>query len=586
MKTRNNFSLVIALTALLFAGCNKDNGDIDNNGAGKEEVKFNVGMADAVAEITSLRAAGDHFPDYMQGTSVKFSVTDNSGSNYFTGEKLNDAIIGGVTSGTIDRNDITFTTPYYWDDLGGKNASIKVAGIINPTTATITGNGKVTGFELSNTIADCDLLVANPTSFTYPTYPKPNTDPIHLEFEHVLSKITIKVLEGTGVDAAAEWKEVTLSYTGHTKADYNYAASTPEFESFSTSKKVDIANTGTVTAPVFNFLAFPMDTTANHILATIKVKRNNGSGGADYYNEYNIDLGAAFAGFDAGNHYTYNVTIHESGIHVTGSIVDWNIVTGVDRTSSLVEPDDIVIAEDTNTKLSTNKSILYLYLKDVDNAAHTTNYTYKGMVGANQNWTVNGTELYWDDMHLPISADALLNLDPSVTGNPSGENIFVSSKGAQGLATSITLPPFTRPLAKITLNITTTTGADAVNLDEITEVFFEDLGGFSVNTTTGAVAQNFTDIKFENSSTADKKRTTYTIYVYPQSPVTKLCEVTIQENATVENTYNVPITSINFEAGKHYTYNVEIKKSAVHVTGSLVDWANGGDSNIDTDLGK
>ncbi|MDL2231937.1 fimbrillin family protein, partial [Porphyromonadaceae bacterium OttesenSCG-928-L07] len=299
--------------------------------------------------------------------------------------------------------------------------------------------------------------------------------------------------------------------------------------------------------------------------------------------------------FAAGSHYVYKVTINNSDITVTGKMVDWDEVTPVEVSKKLITVADVNIEDVQNVSITNGSKLIVSLTENGESTPISTDmvFTYNS---TDQKWVVTpNTELYWDDLKLPLAkAEALLKInntnnaeDLFYASKTEGLTINTSSSTAQSISFGET---FVRPLAKMTFKIisdyTQVTGATAQ--DQITLSKLDNSGASvvipdsKIHVVNGTKVTESTGSSLVNAVKSSESTATeyiYTAYIMPKTNSTTLCEITIPESGFA-NVYTPRLsTAINFVAGKHYTYTINITKSGISFTGKLVDWdpVNGGD---------
>jgi len=458
----------------------------------------------------------------------------------------------------------------YWDDLGGINANLKLIGIY--PYKDLQDNYKYSGNNIEWTVTKdinaSDLLLANPNPYLYDKINAAN-----LLFEHVLTKVSINLFEGKGFDIDEdEDKKLDLS-----KAIVTFTVPTEGNCDVTTGVAIGTNKTTGKLIPdkvgdSFTILTFPFSVGSEETykLAVITI------GG----NTYNVNV----KGLDLqkGVHNIFNVTIDKSDVTFTASIIDWDKTPEpIDESAKLVEVGDFTIDDD---KVEVNAgTIINLAITDKNSIVHKRTFTYNGT-----GWELLNEQkpLYWDDMAYPFtSVEALMILGGNINKD-IGDNIFSASIKDVPLGEAIDLGEFKHPLVKLTITVTTTIPSEIVtnnvNLAGITEVKINQSTLFEVDGAT-IYEDNSTSLTAVNDG---KGTYTYVAFMMPKK-LTKLCDITIDEDEDSKNINKYPVTfetETPFEAGKHYEYTVTITKTNVELTGSLVDWIPGGGGDIGTGL--
>ncbi|MDL2212500.1 fimbrillin family protein [Bacteroides sp. OttesenSCG-928-E20] len=567
----------VLLLLLLFYNCG------ENEIAGveeeeREEVIFSSMMNVTETQEPTTRGA---FP---ANTSIKLVARDNTTSSFFAQKTVTaetDAESNGI-------NKLTLDPKLYWDDLGGKSADLKFIGIY-PAAATL-NNDLITWDATSNQSAGVDtydLMTALKLKYKYTD----RATAAHLPFEHALTKVTITLKENQYFDVA-ELNGATVQFNVKNKGDFDVLKQ--EFVSASlkgtsitplkTNYMVDKSGVSTQEGYSFTILTMPFKVGDN--LATVTL---NG-------NEYYIHAQNKTK-LEAGVHTHYIVTISKVDISAKASIVDWTTPAGIPVVARIVGLEDFNV-DGTNDIKITEGSKVTMLITDSNSDVHESVYEYQKIDGAYQ-W-VSTTHVYWDDITDPVTkVKALLKLG----GTDTGEAYLVGEKtGSYPTQSNIDLGNtfFSHPLSKISIKIETTSGADKVNLEGITNVFIPGCGTFKVSNDKVSIEKYGSDdqIITGSSNGTGGTSTEYNCipaFIWPQTLTDVLCKVSIQEDANNLNEYtvylpvgtDVPDTGQKqktFVANTHYKYTITIKKSDIAVTCGITDWVDGGSDTIGSDL--
>lgn len=576
-------------------------------------------------------------------------VKDNTASP-FTDKTF--AGTAGVFDGTT--NPITVDPILYWDDVKGRAANLMFLGIRKNygtgdlTNKTVTDNkiGWTIAADQSGGLDTYDLITAKTSPYTFNDRFKEDgttPNPVKLDFEHRLTKVTVVIVPGseTGAYKVEETPGATNDLCNATVkfklpvdgAKYDLVEKklfygTPDYtdeapvatnisEDVVTSQSaynVEESGVDVLKGYSFTVLAYPYTIAAGASLAKITIDGN----------VYDVVISSTDdTPLAQGKHNTYIVTVRKSGISIVAGLTDWDSLNGVDLNTRLVTPGDITITGTTGSPLSNGAEMTMRVTGTSDPTDHIGKFTYdadESGTPKKPKWdVVSGTEVYWDDVVRPVTkVEAFLNTNPAVTGNAAGEYYFTGvqefNSPAQDVAPSIALgtgqdPFFKRPLCKIDIIVKTSAARepDRVNIegvvtdsatdDGIQSITILGCGDFGVTddvkvTRVGTGNLVFTGGKYNDDNHAEAAlKDTYTcdpFYILPyESSITKIAEVVIREKDGdgYVNTYPVNLpTATTLEAGKHYTYTVTIKKTGVSITGTLTDWVPVIHNDIETGL--
>lgn len=549
------FTAAAAMLAL--AACNNEREPIADE---REELQLSGEIHNAEVQNANLTRG-----TFTAGNKFTLYVENNSSTGYFTGLKKSTATILGESGG---KNSVQLEPKLYWDDLGGKNADLNLYGVY-PHTAPVTGSSTI-NWTIN---ADGDVSDLMRAYLPY-DYAQKGT-PAHMQFEHVLSKITIIVKPGNGY-TQAELDQATVKYTIHKTGTYDFVSNLAS----GTSGDIELKYNNTTNVAKddyreYTIFSYPFGTTDNYTLATISITKNNADSSTSVLT-YNVILDGVE--MKPGEHYEYAVTVSKTDVTVEASVVNW-VTESDDLSTQFIIPTDIDIEDADGIEVSAG-SQLYLYVNDGVNTGKTT-YEYDG-----DSWSLYGgaKHLYWDDFKKEINITALLVLDGDGT---TGENILTASGSANGFMKTIDLVQFKRPFAKITIEVKTSDGEDKVNIiDGLDYIEFIGSREYAINyagnlAVTGPDTNDLVNVPFGTDATS------VTAYILPYSVPNggTLCKVGINETVDILNEYNVKFDGeTSWVAGTHYTYEVTITKTVITVTAEVIGWTSGTGGNIDSQL--
>lgn len=571
----------LLISAFIFASClascdNKNEVEIP------EELKEELQLSTEVgtAELTGVETKAD--PTGFYDKKFTLVVQDNRSSNKFALVSTN-AETTTTTNGENKAKVTLSPDPLYWDDLGGKLGDLNLAGVyprgVSLTSGELEWSAKS---DQSGGIEGSDLMLAHVASYKYQD--KSIITPANLIFYHALTKITLNLGGNFYSPAQLNTAQVTINnvYLGEkvsltpTSGSYTY---TKEASATSvTPMKEEIKPNETVTGYSFTAIVYPFSAAGESQIATIVIEGNT----------YNVKLPATpeSKSFNAGANNVFNVLINKTEVSVTASVVEWNDEDNTDITSKLLfNVKDIKITDNETTPsedIITNGSLLHLWIKSDGKDAERTTYIATVSDGS-VSWRLyeENEHIYWDDLakdatdgYQVNSIKAMLVLGGATT---NGDAIYMSQNQTLGknIIDQFDLGDFTHPLAKVTIEVETSTGDDAIDLDDIQTVKFPS--GWKVfniqNNASGlGIVETGADLTGIDQDIEDKA--VYVAFVCPtKSDVSTLCTVNVDVDGTNSNDYNVTLSPAqSLTAGKHYKYTVVITKTNISFTGQVVDW--------------
>lgn len=322
--------------------------------------------------------------------------------------------------------------------------------------------------------------------------------------------------------------------------------------------------------------------------------------------------------------YEFKIILKKTGISVEAAVEKWVDVTAAEEEAKIRFTADIVNSVITNpassarADLTTTGSSFSLY-----SATATSAFTDAFVASPSSTYTYDGTEfvaspkLYWQNLvdnryfrTLAKTTAASTDAAPATTAittnslQMSGDDVLWGTTAAHtGKEEDNTEHTFTEgqlitprtgtvPLmfyhagCQVTLNLTTTTGDDAVNIVDAKVKFSGVKTEGTVNLSTGVVtASNAYDFTHNSNSTGGVLDHEYmipqtlgndvilTITVKDKNSNTEYgTEYTVQLNKCKVDGTSTAIGA--WESGKHYIYTLTLKKAALDVTASVAAWKN------------
>lgn len=536
--------------SLFLLNCS-NNKEIDGPEMLGEEVKLCAETHNIEIETSQTRAP---IIKAFDNKSFQLIVRDASSGSYFT--EKNSIASSQTAAGGEDESPVIIDPKLYWDDLGGVNAKLELFGVYpkKKLTDDYGYSGDNINWSVTTDINTSDLMLAYKDEYAYS-----KTVAANLLFEHVLTKVSINLLKGDGFDGDnLDNAIVTFNVPTTGTCNIKTKAATGTNKTTLEPTKSD----GSYTILTF---PFKVETPGNsYELAVITIGDNTYK-----VSVKDLDL-------QKGIHNIFNVTINKSEVTLTATLKDWDEKAST-ASAKLVTIGEFTITDATDAKV-TDGTTIAISITDKNSEVHERTFTYN-----DKSWTPD-TPLYWDDMAYPFtSVDALMILGGD-TNKTNGDYIFTASASNVALGEAIDLGEFKHPLVKLTITVTTATGSEVtnnVNLGGITKVEINNSFLFEVSGATIAEGSTALEAVADGDSSTDY---TYVTFMMPKK-LTKLCDITIDEDSKNTNVYPVTLkTETSFEAGNHYKYTVEITKTKVEFTGSLVDWTIVENDDIETGL--
>lgn len=325
-------------------------------------------------------------------------------------------------------------------------------------------------------------------------------------------------------------------------------------------------------------------------------------------NNYDIPLTAAILAADKwsaqltdgkikpGVHYQLTVKVNKQKIDIIARITDWTIVKG-DGTGEINFNADVTSSGLTNA--ITGGSIDIFHAGNIDALVKTTTATYTG-----DKW-VNNPEIYWENGTQSYYFRALTEYDgttyKSVNGSQAatrGHDLLWGTTAAHlTYAEGEAINPrtgdvpltFRHVLSKLTVNLTTTEDASAVNLTgaKITINDLYDRG--TVNMKDGTVELN-------TSSKSDISEAVAPISGRIVMPQTLTDDIRLRVTLADGTTYSLRLNNcvvagspnpiVEWKQGTHYEYTIRLTKESIQVIALVKNWdevTGSGDATLDWD---
>ena len=330
-----------------------------------------------------------------------------------------------------------------------------------------------------------------------------------------------------------------------------------------------------------------------------------------------------------GYNYIFQVTVNKTDIKVTATISDWETVTAAEETPKIVVSADVGKQDDKTKTLDkfrfyrnedgALKTGKYIALADAENPQasdiadgstiwnfynvdgstptplywpnHTTHYFFRGVYPYNTAVTDGGGTTYIQAENGTFGTSTYYNLmigapeiaSGTMCDNPDHTPVDMSTKGICARTGKINLN-FRYMMAQVEVKLTTTTGDDKVILDKNTTVeLVNTIKSRRIYLGTRSIGLGYESLTRETyrmtQQTADVK--VFHDAIVPQSlPDEVQLKITVKDG-TKSDVYYAVVNKIKvsgdnitkwWEAGKHYVYTLNIKKTGISVTATITDW--------------
>lgn len=660
MTMTKHLPYLLLLTAVLMACTDKAEWETPYlNGETKTPVQVSALLdrsAPAVRATGKEFAEGDTLWAYLRhvmwdgGTEARTLVTvqhspmsvrfiKGTGSNeVYTGEDITpigtNAALGLDDSNTMQTSDLTATPTLFWDDFsagsqgegthiattdhylqsyygycynGGKHC----ASLIDEANGTLewsipADQGAAAAFAHSDLLWSAEQ---RPVPYNHGTSANDNHGKLILPYTHAMSMVTVNVTaaaaDGFGSNAldATTIELQKMNRKGKTIAPTMTIASPTSGYDVGPVKMYKNVST-------FKAIVVPQTLlTEGDVLLKITGVENN-----DYEVKITSELldnsswgqGLVDSKMQSGYNYVLNVSVSKAGVSVSATLKDWTVVEASGTGIIQFNP-DITAKGSIDEQLRAEGLDIYKSRTQLFEEKSTT------LEWADPDWTYT-PRIYWDGQ---ADASYFRALSPaaSTTAMQQGKDVLwgyacdnEADKAKVGTDDEVRLKPrtgdvplhFEHIMSKLTVNLTTSEGADAVNLAgaviSVTNLYNEG----ALDMTTGGISFEAASVEenpIQNFRPANYKEDDPSVLenycVVPQTiPDTSLLLITLQDGTTyklqlntcTDTTTGNPIRQ--WERGKHYTYTIHLTKEAITFSALVKAWdetTGGGNASLDWD---
>lgn len=580
--------ITLALAALLMMGCSND--DAMDSPAGE---RLLLSFATSLSDNRPVTRAVDN---QIESTDELLCYV----RHIVTGET--DPVQTKLV--TIQNNKPT--EALYWDDFSestedgakdlrsGNHGLQSYYGYCNnggtPTTPLVEATG-VLGWTTAadqtaaGTMKENDLLWSKTQDMITYSHAKESRGELAVPYTHAMSKFTIVVVtdDTFGND---DLKNATVTLDGMNKVG-TFTAPTADVEPTDTTSVKMFANAVSETddnkpCRTYEAVAVPKTSLAkDKLLATI----GNVSGN-DYkvYIDDNILTGwAEGITSDAsmsGVNYKLTVTLSKQAITVIATLANWTDVSASGEGDIAFDNDIVNVTVEDEDAAFADGSSFRLYWK---NASSTDDYVLATTSTLNGSEWENDPIVYWPNgkdqfFFRALSGDndkAVKQSDDVLWGTTAKHNNIEAGAAIAPRTGNVPLI-FKHSMTKIVFNLTTTTGADMVNLTGATIAISNLYTTGIISIEDGTISVGTTRTENAISGLTDDEP----IIVVPQT-IGNDAKLTVTLNDGKSTTYSLLLNTCEdaddkaitvWESGKSYTYTITLKKEAIGFRALIKDW--------------
>lgn len=587
---------------------------------------------------TTLLASKDTTNSETSTSSVSYNTV--SDTRFWDDTHGRDANISVYAVAIANNSETTNTAssllsaPNQWTDATDTNSGLSfdytVSTAQNVATTSFDQYDLVYSNNITNGTTDARLKFTPSSSDNRHTG---SFDKGSLLFNHALTKITVNLLKGNGFEgdfASAKTSVMIGSSANQPTLKGNFDVSSGEWA-------LDENKKGEVSATVGTLLnSYDVDNATYDVIPTNAIvmpgytlrQSNtntaltiNVSDNLYYVSEANLyaalqdvlSLSESSYAMAQGYHYIFNIELNKTGIKVTASLADWNSVVGKTQNPSNAR----ISVEFLNVDGSSVQSKVNLY-RLLDEAPEISDdyvgTNWNGNYGSAATVKTNGITDWYFDSNKSYYHFRTTNVTPTAvsamtaTNNDGGDYVSISSgerdasdpiwgapmqgntisysstKGFTDCLISAIGPTLNtihltqlHMLSQLDIQLTTTTGTDAVTLEGSTVVITGMYPEGQVLMGSGKI--NATGTPTDVTMTAPSEGTVFTWDVVPQT----LSQIGLIITTGDHNKYVISDLSTIVETGTsstisewipgtHYTYTFDLRKTDVKASVSLADW--------------
>ena len=641
MRLRH-YLYIVSLVAL--SACNSE--ELNTSDTTDGEIRLSAATIGGNTAVTTRTTTLGEPKAFTEGTAIALQV-----SGTWTKESSSETVVKTPTAtaaaSTTTANSLTLNPALYWDDFGTADPNNKdtgrangltiygaaMDGVTDETKAPNVGDWTALSWDLgadqTSGISTKDLLLSNNVSGTN-TY-KFSDSSKQLEFKHVLSKITVNILAGTGFTDNKFTSDPEVVLTSNTTTEWAYTSGT--FDVTTGALKLDSLNAVTMAQAATAATDYTVTkealvmpgSTFNSDAATIM--RINADGNIYYITAEKIRTaidatdhanGTAYP-TKAGKNYIFKVIVNKTGVEVTATVKDWDTVDSEQETSAISFTADVKKNSDGNgNNLGNDNSLksgdsfsLWMSTNNTSFGSIATTATYD----ADDSKFVNSPAIYWPNSSTSYYFRALAQKTDSKTLD--AVTAFNVNKGtdllwgttaahtgteADGTTThdyaeSAVINPrtgavpliFKHAMSNVVVELSTSTdAASEVNLTDATVTMSNLYTNGKIDIAGGTV-----------SVPDDSEKSTVTVsgetIMVPQTiGDTSKMTITLKDGTTYSLQLNTCTCKINgvdtpiasWAGGSKYTYKIYLEKEAMKFSVTITPWKDvtgSGNATLDWD---
>lgn len=640
MRLRH-YLYIVSLVAL--SACNSE--ELNTSDTTDGEIRLSAATIGGNTAVTTRTTTLGEPKAFTEGTAIALQV-----SGTWTKESSSETVVKTPTAtaaaSTTTANSLTLNPALYWDDFGTADPNNKdtgrangltiygaaMDGVTDETKAPNVGDWTALSWDLgadqTSGISTKDLLLSNNVSGTN-TY-KFSDSSKQLEFKHVLSKITVNILAGTGFTDNKFTSDPEVVLTSNTTTEWAYTSGT--FDVTTGALKLDSLNAVTMAQAATAATDYTVTkealvmpgSTFNSDAATIM--RINADGNIYYITAEKIrtaissthETDGAYS-LEAGKNYIFKVRVNKTGVEVTATVKDWDTVDSEQETSAISFTADVKKNSDGNgNNLGNDNSLksgdsfsLWMSTNNTSFGSIATTATYD----ADDSKFVNSPAIYWPNSSTSYYFRALAQKTDSKTLD--AVTAFNVNKGtdllwgttaahtgteADGTTThdyaeSAVINPrtgavpliFKHAMSNVVVELSTSTdAASEVNLTDATVTMSNLYTNGKIDIAGGTV-----------SVPDDSEKSTVTVsgetIMVPQTiGDTSKMTITLKDGTTYSLQLNTCTCKINgvdtpiasWAGGSKYTYKIYLEKEAMKFSVTITPWKDvtgSGNATLDWD---
>ena len=646
MRLRH-YLYIVSLVAL--SACNSE--ELNTSDTTDGEIRLSAATIGGNTAVTTRTTTSGELKAFTTGTKIALQV-----SGTWTKESSSETVVKTPTAtaaaSITTANSLTLNPALYWDDFGTADPNNKDTGRANgltifgvacdgettaPTVSDWTSLTWDLGDDQSSGISANDLLLSNNVSGANAyKFDSRTEDGKQLEFYHALSKITVNIKAGEGftdnkftndpvvVLTSNEANSTTNTEWAYTKGIFNVTTGELSLEDTDLNT-VTMAQAGTNGNTVtMEALVMPGSIFASDAATIMRI---NADGNIYYITAAKIrtaiksthENDGAYE-TEAGKNYIFKVIVNKTGVTVTATVKDWDIVDSEEETPAISFTADVTSSTNTTTGSSLSSGTFRLWKTSAFTetalaAAKTTTVTYDG----NSTYTYNPT-LYWqsakDDSYFralatmtttesgtPIAAitdetatDKTVSQGTDLLWGTTDKHTGTYSGGSKEYAEGDPINPrttevpliFKHAMSKVVVNLQTVSGDAAVVLTDATVTLTNLATAGTISLESGIVKASST--KADKAVDAAEKASYSNLIMVPQGigDTSKLI-ITLDDDTT----YSLLLKDCKDEKGNYitewksgnmYTYTITLKKQEISFRAMVQDWTeNKGNGNATLD---